>query len=114
MTTPQITVLIDTYNYGRFIEEAIDSVLSQDFPMEQVQVLVVDDGSTDDTPERVKKYGSRIEYFHKANGGQASALNAGFARARERSWCCWMRTTIFCQGSYGGLRKNFRTIRKRE
>lgn len=82
MTTPLLTVLIDTYDYGRFIEEAIESVLSQNFPMEQVQVLVVDDGSTDDTSERVKKYGSRIEYFYKPNGGQASALNAGFARAR--------------------------------
>jgi glycosyltransferase involved in cell wall biosynthesis len=80
----RLTVLIDTYNYGRFIEEAVDSVLSQDFPMGQVQVLVVDDGSTDDTAERVKKYGSRIEYFYKANGGQASALNAGFARARGK------------------------------
>jgi glycosyltransferase involved in cell wall biosynthesis len=79
---PVITVLIDTYNYGRFIEEAIGSVLSQDFPMDLVQVLVVDDGSTDDTSERVRKYGSKVEYFYKPNGGQASALNEGFARAR--------------------------------
>ena len=49
MEYPRITVVIDTYNYGRYIEEAIQSVLSQDFPPEQVQVMVVDDGSTDDT-----------------------------------------------------------------
>ena len=49
MEYPRITVVIDTYNYGRYIEEAIESVLSQDFPPEQVQVMVVDDGSTDDT-----------------------------------------------------------------
>lgn len=42
----------------------------------------MDDGSTDDTSERVRKYGSRIEYFYKPNGGQASALNLGFAKAR--------------------------------
>ncbi len=77
-----ITVLITTHNYGRFVEQAIDSVLSQDFPLDQVEILVVDDGSTDDTPERVKKYGSRIEYLYKPNGGQASALNLGIAKAR--------------------------------
>ncbi len=82
MPQPLVTVLIDTYNYGQFIEEAIDSVLSQDFPSEQMEVLVVDDGSTDDTSERIKKYGSRIEYFYKPNGGQGSAFNFGFARAR--------------------------------
>jgi glycosyltransferase involved in cell wall biosynthesis len=77
-----ITILITTYNYGPFLEQAVDSILAQDFPLEQVQILVVDDGSTDDTSERVKKYGSRVEYFYKANGGQASALNFGIARAR--------------------------------
>ena len=82
MTTPVLTVLVDTYNYGRFIEEAIESVLSQDFPMERVEVVVVDDGSTDDTAERVKKYGERVQYYYKENGGQASAFNFGFARAR--------------------------------
>jgi glycosyltransferase involved in cell wall biosynthesis len=82
MTAPLITVLIDTYNYGRFIEEAIDSVLSQDFSMEQVEVLVVDDGSTDDTAERVRKYGERVRYLYKENGGQASAFNFGFQHAQ--------------------------------
>jgi len=78
---PQVSVVIDTFNYGRFIEEAIESVLSQDFPPDQMEILVIDDGSTDDTAERVKKYGSRIKYFWKTNGGQASAFNFGFARA---------------------------------
>ena len=79
---PLITVLITTHNYGHFIEEAVDSVLAQDFPPDQFEILVVDDGSTDDTSERVRKYGSRIEYFYKPNGGQASALNFGFEKAR--------------------------------
>src|SRR5208282_3384577 len=79
---PLVTVLIDTYNYGRFIEQAIDSVLGQDFPAEQMEILVVDDGSTDDTAERVKEYGERVRYFWKPNGGQASAFNFGFAKAR--------------------------------
>lgn len=82
MTTPLVTVLITTHNYGQFIEQAVDSVLAQDFDLDMVQTLVVDDGSTDDTSERIKKYGSRIEYFYKPNGGQASALNFGIGKAR--------------------------------
>jgi len=82
MALPLITVLIDTYNYGRFIEEAIESVLAQDFPQEQMEILVVDDGSTDETAERVSKYGDRLQFFSKPNGGQASTLNFGFERAR--------------------------------
>ena len=80
-TSPLTTILIDAYNYGEFIERAIDSVLSQDFPPEQLEVIVVDDGSTDDTGERVRRYGSRIKYLLKENGGQASAFNLGFANA---------------------------------
>lgn len=79
---PYITVLITAYNYGQFIEEAVDSVLAQDYPMVNVEILVIDDGSTDDTSERMKKYGWPVEYLYKPNGGQASALNYGFARAR--------------------------------
>ena len=82
MTSPLITVLIDTYNYGHFIEGAIDSVLAQDFPSQQMEILVVDDGSGDDTAERVRKYGDTIRFFCKPNGGQASTLNFGIKRAR--------------------------------
>jgi glycosyltransferase involved in cell wall biosynthesis len=79
---PLVSVLIDTYNYGEYVEEAIDSVLGQDFAQERMEVLVVDDGSEDDTAERVKKYGERVQYLQKANGGQASAFNLGLARSR--------------------------------
>jgi glycosyltransferase involved in cell wall biosynthesis len=79
---PLISVLIDTYNYGRYVEEAIESVLAQDYPQERMEVLVVDDGSEDDTAERVGKYGERVQYLRKANGGQASAFNAAIPRTR--------------------------------
>jgi glycosyltransferase involved in cell wall biosynthesis len=81
-TQPLVTVLIDTYNYGQFIEEAIESVLAQEFAAEQVEIIVVDDGSTDDTAERVKKFGALVRYVLKPNGGQASAFNVGFVQAR--------------------------------
>jgi glycosyltransferase involved in cell wall biosynthesis len=80
--TPVVTVLIDTYNHGSYIEEAIESVLAQDFAFERVEVLVVDDGSEDDTAERVRRFGARVQYFCKANGGQASAFHFGLAKAR--------------------------------
>jgi glycosyltransferase involved in cell wall biosynthesis len=79
---PLITVLITAYNYGEFIEDAIASALAQEFPQDQVQTVVVDDGSTDDTAERVKKYGPRVEYFYQSNGGQAAALNLGISKSR--------------------------------
>lgn len=82
MNGPLFTVLIDTFNYGRFVENAIDSVLTQNFPREQYEILVVDDGSTDDTAQRLTKYGNAIHYLRKENGGQASAFNFGFAHAQ--------------------------------
>jgi glycosyltransferase involved in cell wall biosynthesis len=77
MTRPAVTVLIDTYNHERFIEKAILSVLEQDFPRAEVDILVVDDGSTDRTPEIVRKFQPLVRVLRKTNGGQASAFNAG-------------------------------------
>lgn len=77
MTTPRISVLIDTYNHEHFIEEAIVSVLEQDFPAAETEILVVDDGSTDRTPEIVRRFQPRVRLLRKPNGGQASAFNFG-------------------------------------
>ncbi len=85
--TPLISVLINTYNYGRFIDEAIQSAVEQNVPAEDVEIIVVDDGSTDDTPQRMTKWGSRIHYIRKENGGQASAYNVGFASSRGEIIC---------------------------
>jgi len=79
---PAVTVLVDTYNHERFIEEAIVSVLEQDFPRGDVEILIVDDGSTDRTPEIVAKFEPRVRLIRKPNGGQASAFNAGIPQAR--------------------------------
>jgi glycosyltransferase involved in cell wall biosynthesis len=80
---PAVTVLVDTYNHERFIQDAIVSVLEQDFPPDEMEILVVDDGSTDRTPEIVRKFGSRVRLIRKANGGQASAFNVGIPQAKS-------------------------------
>jgi hypothetical protein len=72
-----VSVLIDTYNHERFIEKAINSVLEQDFPAAEREIIVVDDGSTDRTPEIVQRFEPNLRYIRKENGGQASAFNAG-------------------------------------
>jgi hypothetical protein len=74
------SVVINNYNYGRFLHEAIDSALSQTYT--PLEVVVVDDGSTDESREVIASYGDRVIPVIKDNGGQASAFNAGFAASR--------------------------------
>jgi glycosyltransferase involved in cell wall biosynthesis len=76
-TKPLVSILINNYNYDRFLAEAIDSALNQTY--DAVEVIVVDDGSTDNSRSIINRYGDRIVKVFKKNGGQASALNAGFA-----------------------------------
>jgi glycosyltransferase involved in cell wall biosynthesis len=76
------SVLIDTYNHERFIAQAISSVLEQDFPASDREVIVVDDGSTDRTPEIVKQFEPQVRLLRKENGGQASAFNAGIPECK--------------------------------
>ena len=78
-TAPLASVVIVNYNYARFLGAAIDSGLAQSWP--NVEVIVVDDGSTDDSRRIINTYGSRIHPIFKSNGGQASAANVGFAAA---------------------------------
>jgi glycosyltransferase involved in cell wall biosynthesis len=107
MKTPFFTVLIDTYNYGQFIEEAVSSALAQDFPAEEREILVVDDGSTDDTEERLRKFGEAIRYLKKPNGGQASAFNFGFAQARGEAIALLDADDVWLPEKLGRLYEEF-------
>jgi len=82
MYKPFVSVLINTHNHERFIEEAISSVLTQDFPFAEREILVVDDGSTDRTPEILRQFEPNVCILRKSNGGQASAFNLAIPRCR--------------------------------
>ena len=75
---PLVTALIDTFNHEKYIEQALVSVVDQGLSPSELEIVVVDDGSTDTTPSIVEKFLPRIRYLRKKNGGQASAFNAGF------------------------------------
>ncbi|HEX7034917.1 MAG TPA: glycosyltransferase [Pseudomonadales bacterium] len=78
--TPLVTVAIPAYNHGRYLAEAIDSVLGQDYPA--VEIIVIDDGSTDETPEVLARYAGRVEAVSQANAGQSETINRAWRRAR--------------------------------
>jgi glycosyltransferase involved in cell wall biosynthesis len=79
-TPPPFSVVLDTYQQVAFLAEAVESALGQDVGT-AVQVIVVDDGSTDGTTELLARYGDRITTIRQPNQGQAAALNAGLAAA---------------------------------
>jgi glycosyltransferase involved in cell wall biosynthesis len=76
-----VSVVMPTYNCGRWLVRAVDSVLAQ--TARPAEILVVDDGSTDDTAARLEPYRGHVRYFRQPNRGVAAARNAGVAAANE-------------------------------
>jgi glycosyltransferase involved in cell wall biosynthesis len=79
---PRVSVVIDNYNYGRFLRATLDSVVRQDFPKDDFEIIVSDDGSTDDSRAVIAFYGERVIGVLNENRGQATAFNKGIAAAR--------------------------------
>jgi glycosyltransferase involved in cell wall biosynthesis len=77
---PLVSVVIPTYNRATIIIKTIDNVLEQTYP--NIEIIIVDDGSTDDTSERLRTYGDKIQVIRQANAGAAAARNRGIEAAR--------------------------------
>lgn len=79
MTDPLVSCIVPCFNGARFIEETIESILAQTH--RPLEIIVVDDGSNDDSARRVRSLGGSVRYHHRENGGPAAACNSGVALA---------------------------------
>jgi len=80
---PKVSVIIPTYNRLPMLKEAVDSVLTQDFG--DMELIVVDDGSTDGTAEEIRQYGGKVKFIqHSENKGVSNARNRGILQARGK------------------------------
>jgi glycosyltransferase involved in cell wall biosynthesis len=101
LNIPLVSVILPTYNRAWILREAIDSVLSQNYP--NIELIVVDDGSTDRTAELLASYGDSIRVLSQKNKGVSAARNAGIKKSRGKfialldSDDTWMQGKISCQ-----------------
>jgi glycosyltransferase involved in cell wall biosynthesis len=94
--TPQrglVSIVICNHNYERYLSTAIDSALRQTY--KPVEIIVIDDGSTDGSRNVLSTYRDRVRVIFKSNGGQASALNAGFRESRGEIVCLLDADDVF-------------------
>ena len=79
-TGPLVSIVTPSFNTGRFIGDAVRSVLSQDYG--NIEYIVMDGGSTDNTADVLRSYGPRVNWVSQKDGGQSDAINRGFAKAK--------------------------------
>ena len=80
MCRPLVSIIIPTYNCARYLPEAVNSALGQ--TCNSLEVIIIDDGSADETQEVLKPYSDRILYLYQANKGVSAARNRGIAMAQ--------------------------------
>jgi hypothetical protein len=89
MTAPRVSVVMPSYNHARYLRSAIESVLSQGYA--DLELIVIDGGSRDDSVEILKSYGDRLRFVSERDRGQADAINRGFALATG-DVLCWLNS----------------------
>jgi glycosyltransferase involved in cell wall biosynthesis len=87
MDAPGVTIAINTYNYGHLVSRAIASALDQDYSEGSVEILIIDDGSTDDTAAEIRRFGGSVKYIKQPNRGQAAAINTALRTAESEIIC---------------------------
>jgi glycosyltransferase involved in cell wall biosynthesis len=102
--SPLVSIVVATYNQDAFLSEAIDSLLKQDFRADGFEVIIVDDGSNDRTPEILRRYSGDVIAITQTHQGLVPACNAGLASARGRFFArvdsddfvasSWLRRTV--------------------
>ncbi len=105
---PLVSIIIKNYNYGLYLAAAIDSVLNQTYP--NIEIIVVDDGSTDNSREIIRNYHSLVIAVLKENGGQPSVLNAGFAASVGDIICILDSDDIFASNKVEEVVNVFRLL----
>jgi glycosyltransferase involved in cell wall biosynthesis len=92
---PRFSVLVPVYNHAHFLPEALDTLRAQSYP--HWEAIVVNDGSTDNTPEIMSRYATldtRFRTFHRENGGTAAALNTALEHS-SNEWITWLSSDDF-------------------
>jgi hypothetical protein len=106
MASPIVTIVTPSFNQGRFIRPAIESVLSQDYP--HIEYTVMDGGSTDETAAVVRDYASRLTFVSERDRGQSHAINKGFERAKG-AILAWLNSDdLFLPGAVSKAVRAFR------
>lgn len=109
---PKVSIIIPVYNGADYLREAIDSALSQTY--ENLEIIVVNDGSTDSTNKICKSYGNKIRYFSKKNGGVSTALNKGIAEMTGEYFSWLSHDDIYYPNKIEEQIKNLSNISKNE
>ena len=82
MSEPTVSCIVPAYNVGPYVAAALESALALDWPADRLQIIAVNDGSTDDTGEVLARYADRVEIVTQENKGFIAAVNAGLERVR--------------------------------
>ena len=110
---PTISIITPSYNQGQFIEQTILSVIGQNYP--NLDYIIIDGGSTDQTLSIIKKYDSKINYWtSRPDNGQAEAINTGFSMAEGEIFMWLNSDDLLLKGSLHGIANAYRKTKKKK